>query len=796
MQQVPTIPDIVNCFTYGSVEAQIALLAQWPSNIYRPVAEQFIRLEQPASAVAALDALCLGYHDKVHAQLLLSVAQAAQQLAIPLVAMPDPVGSDGNEYMGKAMCWHIRALLHLRQPDAAIATGDAAQAWLQGMQAPPMAIFHRIELQVIEALLQKGTLETARTRFQAVENKITAPEDLIQLNSIRDNLNRLLQSASTVAADYAAPNNASIRQHLLEQVEALVQQHAQNPDTLPVAENVKAALEREQNAIEQGASEHHAHRSASKEIYEQFTQLYGHNIVHELQQRSQAAWMVFHEPTRAHDPDHLRVALNELLDICQTVEQQRVNYDLKTVWWSIGVIYNRLGQPREGLFWVEQLWATLETERLQIKDYHQRAGVFYQFEFLFVRLCDFYEKTGNTKGLLHAIESSKGRVLADALERQNNAAAAADQFPQLLQQLPYLLAREQANYLSFLFDDDEGYAVLMNPQGQLFSQRLSIGKNQLQAWLQSQLHNPQQWQARTTGLFGARNTVDITTALSPLVDWLLPLVEAGHLKKGSHICYCPDDDLLLFPLHYIRLGQQFLIEQFTLSRTQGVANLVQTLEQPLHRPTHFVGVTATALEDASNPELRDAFAVVNHFLSEKLSSDVVLKQEQATIEALEQQSLTGQLIHFSTHGTFPVQTEANPYGSSGLLLSDGQQLPSLNQPTAAMLLSPEQLMRGKWRFEGAHIGLQACVSGRAKEGIGGDALGLEWAFLLKGAGSVLSTNWNVDAAASAQFCCHFYQKWLLQGYTRAAALQQCCLEGMENATPYYWAAFTLSGDWR
>jgi CHAT domain-containing protein len=94
------------------------------------------------------------------------------------------------------------------------------------------------------------------------------------------------------------------------------------------------------------------------------------------------------------------------------------------------------------------------------------------------------------------------------------------------------------------------------------------------------------------------------------------------------------------------------------------------------------------------------------------------------------------------------------------------------------------------------------VTGLAKEGIGGDALGLDLAFLLAGARSLLTTHWDVSAHASADFSVRFYQKWLLEGSTRAEAWREAIFQLMDapgsagQPSEYYWAAFSLSGDWR
>jgi CHAT domain-containing protein len=68
--------------------------------------------------------------------------------------------------------------------------------------------------------------------------------------------------------------------------------------------------------------------------------------------------------------------------------------------------------------------------------------------------------------------------------------------------------------------------------------------------------------------------------------------------------------------------------------------------------------------------------------------------------------------------------------------------------------------------------------------------------------SLLATHWNVPDYASADFSIHFYQKWLVDKTSRAEAWRETVLKLMESRykndrpKPYYWAGFSLSGDWR
>ena len=78
-------------------------------------------------------------------------------------------------------------------------------------------------------------------------------------------------------------------------------------------------------------------------------------------------------------------------------------------------------------------------------------------------------------------------------------------------------------------------------------------------------------------------------------------------------------------------------------------------------------------------------------------------------------------------------------------------------------------------------------------------IGLTRGFLHAGAARVLASLWSVDDRATAELMKRFYRGLLVEKLTPAAALRAAQL-GMVREThwssPYYWAGFTLEGEWR
>jgi CHAT domain-containing protein len=95
--------------------------------------------------------------------------------------------------------------------------------------------------------------------------------------------------------------------------------------------------------------------------------------------------------------------------------------------------------------------------------------------------------------------------------------------------------------------------------------------------------------------------------------------------------------------------------------------------------------------------------------------------------------------------------------------------------------------------------LSACQTALGGEITGEGLMGLTRGFLYAGAPRVVASLWPVDDRTTAEFMKRFYGGLLTRGETPAAALRSAQLafsktKGLE--VPYYWAAFTLEGEWR
>jgi len=94
--------------------------------------------------------------------------------------------------------------------------------------------------------------------------------------------------------------------------------------------------------------------------------------------------------------------------------------------------------------------------------------------------------------------------------------------------------------------------------------------------------------------------------------------------------------------------------------------------------------------------------------------------------------------------------------------------------------------------------LSACQTALGKEVRGEGLLGFSRGFMYAGAPRIIASLWKVPDRPTAELMRRFYEGMLTRGLRPAAALRaaQNALRSENRwSSPYYWAAFTLQGDW-
>lgn len=95
--------------------------------------------------------------------------------------------------------------------------------------------------------------------------------------------------------------------------------------------------------------------------------------------------------------------------------------------------------------------------------------------------------------------------------------------------------------------------------------------------------------------------------------------------------------------------------------------------------------------------------------------------------------------------------------------------------------------------------LSSCQTALGKEIRGEGLVGLTRGFMYAGAARVVASLWKVDDSATAELMGEMYKGMLVKGLPAAEALRAAQIHMWQERrwrSPYYWAAFTLQGEWR
>lgn len=161
---------------------------------------------------------------------------------------------------------------------------------------------------------------------------------------------------------------------------------------------------------------------------------------------------------------------------------------------------------------------------------------------------------------------------------------------------------------------------------------------------------------------------------------------------------------------------------------------------------------------------------------------------------------------FPAGGSFPSRQSFAPPGQDweNPLIRCGIALAGANRATGITnAVAEDGILTG---LEAALLNLQgtelvilsACDSGSGDVKIGEGVMSLRRAFTIAGAETVLASHWKVNDAATSALMTEFMRRWRA-GTPRGQAWREAqlsLLRSKDFSNPYFWAAFTLTGQWR
>jgi tetratricopeptide (TPR) repeat protein len=266
----------------------------------------------------------------------------------------------------------------------------------------------------------------------------------------------------------------------------------------------------------------------------------------------------------------------------------------------------------------------------------------------------------------------------------------------------------------------------------------------------------------------------------------LLIVPAGPLHAVAFAALpLPGDSVLLGERIPIRLAPSITVAIELAARNDG-SSAAQAVRTPLVVGNPTMPASSSGATTGTLPPLPGAEAEAR-WLAGRVRATPLLAAS-ATWRAVRERMATSTLLHFATHG-YAYSARDRVRASFVALAPSGDH---------SGLLTVGELLDSDVMTNAALVVLSACQTGlgdiRQSEGV----VGLQRAFLAKGARGVLASLWNVSDDATRLLMERFYAHWLddPDRPNAAVALHRATADvrrtpGMEH--PRFWASFQLVG---
>ncbi|MBA3664071.1 MAG: CHAT domain-containing protein [Bacteroidetes bacterium] len=285
--------------------------------------------------------------------------------------------------------------------------------------------------------------------------------------------------------------------------------------------------------------------------------------------------------------------------------------------------------------------------------------------------------------------------------------------------------------------------------------------------------------------------------------------------------------------------KKYLIEEINIHGLSSLRDINELKIKPLHIPSNvaLIGNPVFNYDLSKLPEnkknfgndlaVRGGFGFVLDQLPgtkteietiktqlEKGSVNTTALTEEKANESNVKKIKNPDVLHFATHGFFledlPEATLAqlsktersfygNPMMRSGVFLSGANNTYSLNTINIDHIADFEDGTLTAYEVMNLDLDktelvvLSACETGLGKVKNGEGVFGLQRAFKLAGAKSVIMSLWSVSDAATMELMINFYKRWMNTGDLYGSFKEAQLDVKKKYPEPYYWGAFVLNG---
>ncbi len=249
--------------------------------------------------------------------------------------------------------------------------------------------------------------------------------------------------------------------------------------------------------------------------------------------------------------------------------------------------------------------------------------------------------------------------------------------------------------------------------------------------------------------------------------------------SATHLIIVPDKQLWKIPFQALSPdGEKYLIEDKLVSYAPSVSILIEQLKSPK--------ASRRTLQALANSSYNNR--VLRYVNDESTSVSTLFNSRpalNATILDFRRLSDKSDILHFSMHAQVDNDQPLDSFLGFRAVGKDNGRL------------TVEDILDTKLR-KGSLVFLASCDTNNVMSGEG--LVSLAWGMMGAGATTVISAQWEANDKLTGVFSKAFY-KHLKLGHSSAGALQKASLEMIKDKSnnmhePYYWADFTLNGDFR
>ncbi len=310
-----------------------------------------------------------------------------------------------------------------------------------------------------------------------------------------------------------------------------------------------------------------------------------------------------------------------------------------------------------------------------------------------------------------------------------------------------------------------------------------------------------------------------------------PLKEAiGNAKK---IYFSPDGIYQQVNIYTLKNSatQKYLVEEANIVLLTNSQDLIETVSSSSSKTAEIFSypdydfVASTAEVKSTEPLSRYGFTKLAELPGTKIEADSITKilkfrnwivnehlQAEATEGAIKKIQ-NPKILHIATHGFFLQDVAENASVVMGMQASIARENPLLRSGlmfAGAASIARDSLVDNTTddgiltAYEAANMNLtqtdlvvlSACETGLGEMKNSQGVYGLQRAFMVAGAKSVIMSLWVVDDFATQELMSNFYREWLKDpsAENRQKAFRIAQLKLKEKfPEPYYWGAFVMVG---